>query len=61
MEEGTEMRPEIESNRGAAADEWRYAEKAMTWYGWGSPVGVGIFLLCVAGAAALVRFGVMAF
>ncbi len=24
------------------ADEWRYAEKAMTWYGWGSPVGLGL-------------------
>jgi hypothetical protein len=23
---------------------WRYASKAMTWYGRGSPVGVGLFM-----------------
>ena len=23
-------------------EAWRYADKAMTWYGWGSPVGVGL-------------------
>jgi hypothetical protein len=22
------------------AEEWKYAEKALTWYGWGSPVGL---------------------
>ena len=29
---------------------------AMRWYGWGSPVGLGLFVLFVAGATALVRF-----
>jgi hypothetical protein len=29
---------------------------AMAWYGWGSPVGLGLFALLVAGAVALVRF-----
>ncbi len=24
------------------AEEWKYAEKAMAWYGWGSPVGLGL-------------------
>ena len=24
---------------------WKYAEKAMSWYGWGSPFGLGLFLV----------------
>lgn len=32
----------------ADAEAWKYAEKALTWYGWGSPVGISIFLLAVA-------------
>jgi hypothetical protein len=42
-----EMTPEM---------EWKYAEPAMRWYGWASPVGVGLFLLALGGAAALFRF-----
>ena len=30
------------------ADAWKYAEKTLTWYGWGSPVGLSIFLVAVA-------------
>jgi hypothetical protein len=30
------------------ADVWKYAEKALTWYGWGSPVGLSIFLVAIA-------------
>ena len=22
-------------------EAWKYAQKAMTWYGWGSPIGTG--------------------
>jgi hypothetical protein len=29
------------------ADAWKYAEKALTWYGWGSPVGISIFLVSI--------------
>ena len=29
------------------AEEWKYAEKALTWYGWGSPVGLSIFIVAV--------------
>jgi len=29
---------------------------AMRWYGWGSPVGLGLFIVLLAGAAALIRF-----
>ena len=27
----------------------------MRWYGWGSPVGLGLFILLVAGAVAVIR------
>jgi hypothetical protein len=29
------------------AEEWKYAEKALTWSGWGSPVGLGIFIVAI--------------
>jgi hypothetical protein len=29
------------------AEECKYAEKALTWYGWGSPVGLGVFLIAI--------------
>ena len=41
--------------------EWRYAEKAMTWSGWGSPVGAGIFLVAVGATALLIRLAVTGF
>ena len=22
-------------------EEWKYAKEALTWYGWGSPIGLG--------------------
>jgi hypothetical protein len=39
-------------------EEWKYAEKAMTWYGWGSPVGLGIMLVCLALAGLIVRLAI---
>ena len=36
-------------------DGWKYASKAMAWYGWGSPVGLGLFLVCAGILAVLVR------
>ncbi len=36
-------------------EEWKYAEPAMRWYGWGSPVGLGLFVLLASGAVALIR------
>jgi hypothetical protein len=41
--------------------EWRYAEKAMTWSGWGSPVGAGIFFIAAGAAALLIRFAAIGF
>jgi hypothetical protein len=29
------------------AEEWKYAEKSLTWYGWGSPIGLGAFLIAI--------------
>jgi hypothetical protein len=40
-------------------DDWKYASKAMAWYGWGSPVGLGAFLVCLAAVAVLVRFALV--
>jgi len=37
------------------ADEWKYAEKALTWYGWGSPVGLSIFLVALALVVLLIH------
>jgi hypothetical protein len=28
-------------------EAWKYAEKALTWYGWGSPVGISLFLISI--------------
>ena len=35
-------------------DEQRLVELQQQWHGWGSPVGFGIFLLCMGGVAALI-------
>jgi len=39
-------------------EEWKYAERALTWHGWGSPVGLGIMMVCLGVAALLVRIAV---
>jgi len=36
-------------------EAWKYAEKAMTWYGWGSPVGIGLLVLFLSASAALLK------
>jgi hypothetical protein len=41
--------------------EWRYAKEALTWYGWGSPIGLGFGLLCIGIAAALIRLAIIGF
>ena len=32
------------------------AKAAMKWYGWGSPIGLGIFLLMLVGIIALIKY-----
>jgi hypothetical protein len=39
-------------------EEFKYAKLAMEWYGWGSPIGLGILLVSLAAAAVLVRIAV---
>ena len=36
--------------------DWKYAEKALTWYGWGSPVGVGLFIVSVGAFLMLIHY-----
>jgi len=31
-------------------------ETAMRWYGWGSPVGLGIFIICLAFSSLIVVY-----
>lgn len=42
-------------------EEWHYAEQALRWHGWGSPVGLGIALVCFGSAALLFRLAYMGF
>lgn len=37
--------PVSKTNERTPEDEWRYAEKALEWHGWGSPVGLSIFAI----------------
>ncbi len=37
------------------AEAWKYAEKAMAWYGWGSPVGLSIFLVSIGLVLVLIH------
>ena len=41
--------------QGDKDEAWRYAEKAMSWSGWGSPVGLGLFILFICGAIYLLH------
>lgn len=36
--------------------EWKYAQCAMSWYGWGSPIGLSIFVASLTLAALAIRF-----
>jgi hypothetical protein len=37
-------------------EAWRYAEKAMTWYGWGSPVGIGLLIVSIGVFLVLLHY-----
>jgi hypothetical protein len=43
------LRKEIAMSNEQKSDleSWKYAEKSMTWYGWGSPVGLGLFIISI--------------
>lgn len=38
--------------------EWKYAQAAMNWHGWGSPIGLGIFLMSLAVTALIVSLAI---
>ena len=38
---------------------WRYADRAMRWHGWGSPVGAAVFLVGLGGFLALLRLALL--
>jgi hypothetical protein len=42
-------------------EEWKYAETALRWHGWGSPVGLGIALVAIGVAAVLIRIAILGF
>jgi hypothetical protein len=48
------MTHDTKSSEKSDIDDWKYSEKAMSWYGWGSPVGLSLFLLSTVASAALV-------
>ena len=37
-------------------EAWKYAEKAMTWYGWGSPVGISLLLVGIGAFLVLIHY-----
>ena len=36
-------------------ETWKYAERAMSWYAWGSPVGVGLLIVSIGAFVALLH------
>ncbi len=42
-------------------EEWKYAERSLAWYGWGSPVGLGIALVSIGLASVLIRLAIVGF
>jgi hypothetical protein len=36
-------------------EAWKYAEKTLTWHGWGSPVGLGLFIVAIGAFVALLH------
>jgi hypothetical protein len=38
-------------------ESWKYAQKAMSWYGWGSPVGLGLLIVAIGASDVLLHVG----
>ena len=36
-------------------EAWKYAEKTLTSHGWGSPVGLGLFIVAIGAFVALLH------
>ncbi len=51
-----------QSNSARTDDQaFAYGQKAMNWYGFGSPVGLGILLVSIGVCAMLVRVALLGF
>jgi hypothetical protein len=37
------------------AETWKCAQKAMSWYGWGSPVGLDLLIVAIGAFVALLQ------
>ena len=37
------------------AEAWKYAQKAMSWYGLGSPVALGLLIVAIGASVALLH------
>lgn len=42
-------------------EEMETNRMVMQWYGWGSPIGLGVFALCLGIAGSLLRFAAFGF
>ena len=47
MSISSNIHPRSEAEAEADVETWKYSEKAMSWYGWGSPVGISVFLVAI--------------
>ena len=50
-----------DENKMTRDEEWKYAETALRWHGWGSPVGLGIALVAIGVAVVLIRLAILGF
>jgi hypothetical protein len=46
----------MSANERHDVEAWKYAEKAMTWYGWGSPVGIGMLIVSVGAFVLMLHY-----
>ena len=53
------MNQEMKHQALSPEHEFDYGQKSMNWYGFGSPVGLGILLVCIGVCALLVRFAIL--
>jgi hypothetical protein len=40
-------------------EQMNFARQALSWHGWASPVGLGIFMVSLALTALVVRFAIL--
>jgi hypothetical protein len=50
-----ERRDEMTNGIKNSAEAWKYPQKAMSWYGWGSPVGLGLLIVAIVAFVALLH------